>query len=144
MEVAPTIHRSPEHIFTRLWQRINQTGSAQERLRSGRPRITTPAQDRYIGVFHLRNRAVTTTATVTGIPCIQTISDIGRYFSRAMSFSIQQGQPWIASSEQHYCIVMTFRVARFEPHRTFLRRHDRRSRQRQPPLQRLGKLRQEL
>jgi hypothetical protein len=35
--------------FSRLWQRLNQTGSGEERFRSGRPRIATPTQDRYIG-----------------------------------------------------------------------------------------------
>ena len=56
--------------FSRLWQRLNQTGSGQERFRSGRPRIATPTLDRYIGVFHLCNRTVTATVTATGIPCI--------------------------------------------------------------------------
>ena len=35
-----------------FWQRLNQTGSAQDHHRSS-PRITTPAQDWYIRVFHL-------------------------------------------------------------------------------------------
>ena len=74
--------------FSRLWQRLNQTGSAQERSRSGRPHTTTPAQDRYIGVFHLRNRTVTAAITATGISCIHRISDKRRYFSRTMADSI--------------------------------------------------------
>ena len=56
--------------FSHLWQRLNQTRSAQERSRSGRSRIATPTQDWYIGVVHLRNRTVTATVTATGIPCI--------------------------------------------------------------------------
>ena len=44
------------------------------RQRSGRPRITTPGQDWYIGVFHLRNRTVAVSTTATGIPGLQRIS----------------------------------------------------------------------
>ena len=45
--------------ISRHWQILNQA-------RSDRPCITTPAQDRYTRVFHLRNRAVT--ATTRGLP----------------------------------------------------------------------------
>ena len=42
-----------------------QTGSTEDLPRSGRPRVTTPAQDRYILNQHLRNRFLTATASVT-------------------------------------------------------------------------------
>ena len=41
--------------------RHQQTGQAQDRQKSGRPRVTTPAEDRYIRTIHLRNRFVTVT-----------------------------------------------------------------------------------
>ena len=46
------------HLSTisRLWRRLNQTGSALERSIRGRPHTTIPAQDQYIRVFHLGNR----------------------------------------------------------------------------------------
>ena len=47
----------------RLMQRLRRTGSTADRPRSGRPRITTPAEDRHIRVIHLRNRFVTATST---------------------------------------------------------------------------------
>ena len=47
----------------RLLQRLGQTGSTKDRSRSGRPRVTTPAEDRHIRVIHLRNRFVTATST---------------------------------------------------------------------------------
>ena len=47
------VHQS---TISRIWRRLNQTGSAQERSISGRTHITTPAQDQYIRVFHLHNR----------------------------------------------------------------------------------------
>ena len=45
-----------------------QTGSTEDLPRSGRPRVTTPAQDRYILNQHLRNRFLTATATASVTP----------------------------------------------------------------------------
>uniref|UniRef100_A0AAZ3PE60 Transposase Tc1-like domain-containing protein n=1 Tax=Oncorhynchus tshawytscha TaxID=74940 RepID=A0AAZ3PE60_ONCTS len=51
----------------RLRQRYRETGWTADRPRSGRPRVITPAQDRYIRISHLRDRyrIATTTARVT-------------------------------------------------------------------------------
>lgn len=51
----------------RLRQHNKETGRTADRPRSGRPRVTTPAQDRYIRTSHLRDRyrMATTTARVT-------------------------------------------------------------------------------
>jgi transposase len=51
----------------RLRQRYRETGQTADRTRSGRPCVTTPAQDRYIRTSHLvdRYRMATTTARVT-------------------------------------------------------------------------------
>ena len=48
-------------------QSYRETGWTADRPRSGRPRVTTPAQDRYIRTSHLRDRyrMVTITARVT-------------------------------------------------------------------------------
>ena len=48
-------------------QSYRETGRTADRPRSGRPRVTTPAQDRYIQTSHLRDRyrMATTTARVT-------------------------------------------------------------------------------
>ena len=40
----------------RLRQRYRETGWTADCPRSGRPRVTTPAQDRYIRTSHLRDR----------------------------------------------------------------------------------------
>ena len=50
-----------------LRQCLRETGWTADCPRSGRPRVTTPAQDRYIRTSHLwdRYRMVTTTARVT-------------------------------------------------------------------------------
>lgn len=65
------IHQSS---ISRLWLRFRQTGSTQDRPRTGRPRITTPAQDRFIRLFHLRNRTVTATTTAASIPGLRRIT----------------------------------------------------------------------
>ena len=56
-EVARTLNVNQSTI-SKLWNRFQQTGSTNDRQRSGRPRITTPGQDWYIRVFHLRNRTL--------------------------------------------------------------------------------------
>ena len=50
-----------------LRQRYRETGWTADHPCSGRPRVTTPVQDRYIRISHLwdRYRMVTTTARVT-------------------------------------------------------------------------------
>jgi hypothetical protein len=42
---------------------------------SGRPRVTTAAQDRYIRLRHLRERFTTATSTALTIPGVRRISD---------------------------------------------------------------------
>ena len=49
----------------RLWTRVQDTGSTNDRPRSGRPRVTTMRQDRRIRVLHLRERL--RPATVTAV-----------------------------------------------------------------------------
>ena len=50
-----------------LSQRYRETGRTADHPLSGRPRVTTPAQDRYIRTSHMRHRyrMATTTARVT-------------------------------------------------------------------------------
>ena len=45
----------------RLVRHLRDTGRVADRRQLGRPRITTPRQDRAIRLAHLRNRHVTTT-----------------------------------------------------------------------------------
>ena len=51
-----------------LRRRFVQTRSTEDLPRSRRPRVTTPAQDRYILNQHLRNRFLTATATASVTP----------------------------------------------------------------------------
>ena len=46
-----------------LRTRLQQTGTSADRPRSGRPRVTTHAEDRQIVLRHLRNRFLTATST---------------------------------------------------------------------------------
>ena len=58
-----------------LWERYNTAHSVNNRSRSGRHRVTTAAQDRYIRVRRLRNRTTTATITATQIPGQRRTSD---------------------------------------------------------------------
>ena len=49
--------------ITRLMQRYRQTGVTTDRPRSGRPHVTTPNEDRYLRMLHLRNRFLTVTSS---------------------------------------------------------------------------------
>uniref|UniRef100_A0AAZ3QCE1 Transposase Tc1-like domain-containing protein n=1 Tax=Oncorhynchus tshawytscha TaxID=74940 RepID=A0AAZ3QCE1_ONCTS len=69
MRTADVARAKHGHVCTvrRLRQHYRETGWTADRPRSGRPRITTPAQDRYIRTSPLRERyrMATTTARVT-------------------------------------------------------------------------------
>lgn len=49
--------------IVRLKTRLRDTGTTNDRPRSGRPRETTLSQDRHIGIIHLRNRFVNASQT---------------------------------------------------------------------------------
>ena len=52
-----------QKTIERLRRRFHVTGNVVDRPRSGRPRVTTAADDRYIVLPHLRNRRLTAAAT---------------------------------------------------------------------------------
>lgn len=59
----------------RLWyHRHRMAGTVSDLPRSGRPRVTTRQQDRYILLTHLRNRFHPATATAAAIPGLRRIS----------------------------------------------------------------------
>ena len=72
-EVARTVNVNQSTI-AKLWNRFQQTGSTNDRQRSGKPRIATPGQYQYIRVFHLRNGTVAASTTTAGIPGLRRIS----------------------------------------------------------------------
>ena len=49
--------------ITRLYQPLRQTGTTNDRPRSGRPRVTSRRQGRYMRLIHLRNRFRTSVET---------------------------------------------------------------------------------
>ena len=73
-EVASTFYVSQSTI-SRILDRYGQHRSTRDLPRSGRPRMTTAAQDCYIRVRHLRDRFTTATSTVSSIPGRHRISD---------------------------------------------------------------------
>ncbi|XP_071118579.1 uncharacterized protein [Haliotis cracherodii] len=61
--------------INRLWMRYSTTRSVNDRPTAGRPRDTTPVQDRYIRLQHLRGRFRRTSQTVNSVPGLRRISD---------------------------------------------------------------------
>ena len=61
--------------ISNLWRRHNATGNIRDRPSSGRPRVTSAVQDRYIRLRHLRDRTLAASATTTAIPGLRRISD---------------------------------------------------------------------
>ena len=57
-----------------LWNRYTNFNSTNDRPGSGRPRVTTRPQDRYIRVHHLRNRHALPAVTATQIPGLRRVS----------------------------------------------------------------------
>ena len=66
-DVAAQVGSSVQAVRS-LRRRFVQTGSTEDLPRSGRPLVTTPAQDRYILNQHLRNRFLIATATASVTP----------------------------------------------------------------------------
>ena len=66
-DVAAQVGSSVQAVRS-LRRRFVQTGSTEDLPRSGRPRVTTPAQDCYILNQHLRSRFLTATATASVTP----------------------------------------------------------------------------
>ena len=68
--------RFGEHRNTiqNLWRRYQQQGNTRDRPRSGRPRVTSQAQDNHIRVTHLLNRFRSATLTARTIPGLRVIS----------------------------------------------------------------------
>lgn len=58
-----SLWRSAKHYNYGLWNRFHLHGTVNDGPRSGRPRITTRDQDRYIRIQHLRDRFRTATLT---------------------------------------------------------------------------------
>ena len=70
-DVALNVSQS---TISRLWNRFQQSGSTADAPRSGRPRVTTPAHDRFIRLRHLCNRFLSAQSTVQALPGNQRIS----------------------------------------------------------------------
>ena len=65
------VHQS---TISRLWGRFVTFNTTRDRPRSGRPRATTPAQDRFIRLTNLRHRTTSATYTANNIPGLKRIS----------------------------------------------------------------------
>lgn len=65
-EIARTFGCTRATVYA-LQRRFQQTGVTTDTQRSGRPRVTTPREDRHIRLSHLRNRFLTATVTAANM-----------------------------------------------------------------------------
>ncbi|GBN99502.1 hypothetical protein AVEN_186230-1 [Araneus ventricosus] len=66
-----------QSVISRLWQRFQDDGNVSRCYSTGRPRVTTPNEDRYLAVTAKRNRRCTA-------------SDLSRQLSSATSTAISR------------------------------------------------------
>ncbi|GFU51663.1 transposable element Tcb2 transposase [Trichonephila clavipes] len=69
------VHHS---VISRLWKQFQTTQTVVRRPVGGRPRVTTPAVDRYIAIVSKRNRRVTSTRVTSMVT-----ASIGKAISAA-------------------------------------------------------------
>lgn len=93
--VARHLHVSRSTI-SRLYSRLQHTGTTNDRPRSGRPRVTSRRQDQYIRLTHLRNRfrtAVETAQTIHGTH--NNRISAGTVRNRLREFGLRARRPYI-------------------------------------------------
>ncbi|GFS66840.1 transposable element Tcb1 transposase [Trichonephila clavipes] len=73
----PRLKPSPIGVVWKLWQRFQEDGNVSRCYSTGRPRVTTPNEDRYLAVIAKRNRR----STASDLSC-QLFSATGTTVSR--------------------------------------------------------------
>ena len=73
--VSRVFNCSRETIY-QLRNRIQRSGSVQDGPRTGRPRVSTPADDRYIRILHQRDRFRPATQTAREWPAGRNITGV--------------------------------------------------------------------
>ena len=82
--------------ITRLYQRLRQMGTTNDRPRSGRPHVTSRRLDRYMRLTHLRNRfrtAFETALLTPGTHDIRISPDTVR--NRLLEFGLRPRRPYV-------------------------------------------------
>ena len=142
IDVARHFHVTQSTI-SRLLNRLRATGSVADRPRSGRPRATTVAQDRFITLRHLRNRFLCASSTVQVLPGVRRIPDQA-VRNRLHTAGLNSRRPvrgpvltqrhrlarlqW-ANQHRHWTLQREWRHIWFSDESRFLlQRHDRRRR----------------
>jgi len=132
-----------QSTISRLWARFQNTGSTTDARRTGRPRITTPAMDRYIRQSHLRNRFLSASTTSRTLPGMRRISgqtvrnrlhDAGLtarmpYRGPVLTSRHRQARLQWALTHRHWTLRNNWQHVIFSDESRFmLSRHDRRRR----------------
>ncbi|KFM67483.1 Transposable element Tc1 transposase, partial [Stegodyphus mimosarum] len=93
--------RIAQSVISRLWQQFRGDGNVSRRYSTGRPRVTTPNEDRYLAVTAKRNRR-------------STVLDLSRQLSSAIGTTISRytvyrrlGQIGLYACRPVRCIPLT-------------------------------------
>ena len=73
-------------VIRNLRTRFEQTGSTNDLPRTGRPRVTTPEEDRYIALQHLRNRFLPAQHTAARFSITNKITKSRKRFTHLLHF----------------------------------------------------------
>ncbi|GFW07733.1 transposable element Tcb2 transposase [Trichonephila clavipes] len=107
-------------IVSRLWRQFQTTGTAIRRFRSGRPRGTTPADDRYIVLQARRNRRQTAgeiarhTTQATGRPILR-FTVARRLHVGGLHDALYDESRFSLSSDSHRILIWRERGSRNHP-----------------------------
>ncbi|GFW80390.1 HTH_Tnp_Tc3_2 domain-containing protein [Trichonephila clavipes] len=71
-----------QSVISRLWQRFQDDRNVSRCCSTGRPRVTTPNEDRYLAVTAKRNRRSTASETVSRQTVYRLLGNIGLYARR--------------------------------------------------------------
>ncbi|GFV38908.1 transposable element Tcb2 transposase [Trichonephila clavipes] len=99
--LATAVQRNVVNHQTRLWQRFQRTGHVTRQPASGRSRVTTPRQDRYLVISVRRQRGSTTRALGSALTV-----DTGIRISRQTVYS-RLNHAGLCARRPEVCIPLT-------------------------------------
>lgn len=108
-----------QSTISRLCKRVRDTGNVTDRPRSGRPRATTPREDRAIRLAHLRDRSRTAVQSANSFP--RRISE-KTIRNRLRHFGIRARRPYVGLplTDRRRGVRLNW-LQRFGPHRFSMR-----------------------
>ncbi len=91
-----------ESTRSRLRSRYQKTNGTHDRARTGRPRVTTPAQDNHIRLRHIRNRQLTAASTAR--------ETHGTHNSRISEHTVRLRLRSLRCCRPYFGLVLTYKI----------------------------------